>query len=127
MRNGSSRSLRQSIPVAGDGYIARIAQPEDDLREPIGVAVAQIERAVAIDPDRILPIVVPIPRHRLIARQAIIQSNVGKAGVVRVLQEDHPAARAEDTRGVQPIPIPIAGDPYIARIAQVEAHLFCSR
>jgi len=58
--------LRFGIPVATDGHITHVAQVQLDVREPIGVAVAQIEPGIPIDPDRGRSIIVPVAHYRLI-------------------------------------------------------------
>ena len=116
--------LWQSIPVAGNGDVAWVSQPEDDLGKAVRVLVAQEERPIAIDPDRILSVVVPIPHDRLIARQAIVEGIIRKTRVVGVLEEDHPVGRAEDAGRIDAIPIPVASHAHIANIPQEEA-CFC--
>src|SRR5215208_5998950 len=114
-----------SIPVTCDRDIPGIAQPKDKLGKAIGVLVAQIELAAAVDPNRIDPVIIPIPHHRLISRQSIVESNIREARVVGVLQENHAVAGPEDARRILAIPIPVTGNTYIAWIAELEAYLGC--
>ena len=52
---------------SGDGHVSVETQGEDDICKANGVTVAQVEGAVAIDPNRIDSIIIPIPRDRLVA------------------------------------------------------------
>ena len=115
--------LRQSIPIPGDRHIAWIAQGKDQLGKAIGVTVAQIERASAVNSNGVDAIIVPIACDGLIAGHAIIESDIRKACVIAILQEDHSTARAEDSGRGDAIPIPISDDPYITWIAQSKTDL----
>ena len=61
-------SSGRAIPIAGNREVAAITQHEHNIGKAGGVRVRQVEETVAIDPDRVYSVSVPISRHRLVAR-----------------------------------------------------------
>src|SRR5689334_16725436 len=84
--------LRQPIPVAGNRHVTGNAQAKDNIRKADRIAVAQHELTITIDSDRVDAIIVPVSRHRLIARDAIVDLDIGKTRDIRVLQVQGPIA-----------------------------------
>jgi hypothetical protein len=118
IQNVTDRFLRQPIPVPGNGQVTWDAQTKDKVSEANRIAVAQQELSVTVNPDCVNAIIVPIPGHRSVARDPIIDLDIGKACGVCVLQVERSIAGAEDTGRIEAIAIPIASDPHIARDAQ---------
>ena len=59
--------LWNSIPVARNWHVTGVSQREDNIRKADRVAVTQQELGIAIDTDRIDPIIVPITSHGHVA------------------------------------------------------------
>src|SRR5215216_3311119 len=104
------------IPVAGNGHVTRDSETEDNIGKAEGVAVTQIENPAPIDADRVDTVLVPIADDRLISREPVIQGNICETRLVRVLKENDPIGRPEDTGRILSIAVPIARNPHIADI-----------
>ena len=56
--------LRNPIPIACNWHVTGVTQSEHNFCKADRVAVAQQELGIAIDTDRIDPVVIPITYHR---------------------------------------------------------------